>query len=118
MRVFNFWLAASLSIVCFQAAAGTASFVAQVSKVLVDDTYYGGCMAQLTQSPTASLPACSANWLTFDCDATFPESTKSNALNKFSQAQLALITGREVFVSFTDARIANGYCLANRIDLR
>lgn len=114
IRLVTLLLAMLASHVVF---ATNASIRANVTQILIDDTYYGGCMAQFTEDPAVALPGCSASWLTFDCLAAFPETTKSMATNKLSQAQLALLTGRAVSVSFTDSRKASGYCFVYRIDL-
>ena len=107
-----------VSLISVDALAATSSMTTVVKRVLVDDSNYGGCMAQFTDSPTTTLTGCGNDWLTFDCLAAFPNGSKSTAQNKLSQAQLALVTGRAVYVKFTDTRKANGYCFAQRIDVQ
>lgn len=99
-------------------SAATSSLTTNVRRVLVDDSNYGGCMAQFTDNPRSTLTDCGNEWLTFDCFSAFPGNSKSAAQNKLSQAQLALVTGRKVYVKFTDTRKANGYCFAQRIDVQ
>lgn len=106
-------MALSLSV-----KADNATFDAEVNRVLIDDANYSGCMVSLTTDPQSKLPGCGAQWVTLDCLKAFPESSGSIATNKLSQAQLALITGRSVRVRVTDTRKANGYCFAQRIDVR
>ena len=98
--------------------ADNATFDADVNRVLIDDSNYSGCMVSLTTDPQSKLPSCGAEWVTLDCLKAFPESSGSIATNKLSQAQLALVTGRSVRVRVTDTRKANGYCFAQRIDVR
>ena len=88
-----------------------------VQRILVHDTEFGGCMALMSVDPQTKIAACDANWLTFDCLAAFPGSTKAGGAAKLSQAQLALVSGNTVQVRFTDSYRANGYCFANRIDV-
>ena len=98
--------------------AEDATFDADINRVLIDDAYYAGCMVSLTTDPQSKLASCGAEWVTLDCLKEFPESSGSIATNKLSQAQLALVTGRSVRVRVTDTRKANGYCFAQRIDVR
>lgn len=113
-----------LSIVALLAAASTSAmsaestFSAEVERVLVDDSRFAGCMVMLSTDPAATLPNCGRYWATLDCLKEFPESSGSIASNKLAQAQLALVTGRSVTMRVTDTRIANGYCFAERIDVK
>lgn len=112
-----------LSVLCAlvlhsaSAQAASSAIVANVTKILVDDANFGGCMVKFSVDPSVNLAGCAANFLTFDCNADFPESTKANAQTKLGQAQLALVSGRGVYVKYTDDRKANGYCFARRIDV-
>ncbi len=69
------------------ALAGSASVVANVTRVLViaSDTF-GGCMAQLSVDPQSVLPLCAKNWVTFSCTGTFTEPVR--AYRMLDQAQL------------------------------
>ena len=98
--------------------AEEAMIDAEVNRILIDDSNYSGCMVSLTTDPQSKLPSCGAEWVTLDCLKAFPESAGSIATNKLSQAQLALVTGRSVRLRVTDTRKANGYCFAQRIDVR
>ena len=95
-----------------------STFNAEVQRVLVDDQRYAGCMVQLSVDPQQTLPSCGRYWATLDCLKEFPESAGSITSNKLAQAQLALVTGRAVTMRVTDTRIANGYCFAERIDVK
>ena len=90
---------------------------ADVTALLVDDTDFGGCMAELSPGPQTILGDCGGDWVTFDCLGGFPEGTKANASQKFSQAQLALVMSNKVRVYISNDRKANGFCFATRIDI-
>ena len=106
-----------LSLVSLPGQAAVGYMTARVVSVLVDDIDYAGCMVRVTQDPTSVLATCGADWLTLDCAAVFPGSTKSGGASKLSQAQLGLITGRSITFKFTDAQKANGKCLATRLSV-
>ena len=108
-------LAALASAGCI---AAEETFGSSVERVLVDDSRFAGCMIQLSNDPQKFLPACERFWVTLDCLNLFPESAEGIAQNKLSQAQLALVSGRKVTVRVTDRRVANGYCFAQRVDVR
>ena len=113
----------SLSVLLFLSVsanimAAESTFTAEVERVLVDDSRFGGCMVLLTTDPAETLPNCGRWWASLDCLKNFPESSGSIASNKLAQAQLALITGRSVTMRVTDTRVANGYCFAERIDVK
>ena len=118
MNIQRIALVVALTGVSVSLSAENATFDAQVSRILIDDSNYSGCMVSLTTDPQSQVPNCGSNWVTLDCLKNFPESTGAIATNKLSQAQLALITERTVRVRVTDTRKANGYCFAQRIDVR
>ena len=95
-----------------------ATFNSEVVQVLVDDSNYGGCMVRLSVDPQTQLANCGSQFASLDCLKQFPESTAGIAANKLAQAQLALVTGREVRLRITDTRKVNGYCFVNRIDVK
>ena len=107
-------------LLTFSGVVGAASsaFYANVTQIFVHDTTHGGCLVKLSKNPATYLPACGANWLSLDCLAEFPESTRSIASQKLGMAQLAFITSGQVRVEFTDSRTVNGYCFARRLDVR
>lgn len=96
-------------------AQNTAQFTANVLEILIDDTDFGGCMARLSTDPEERVATCGTAWVTFDCLAAFPNSTKGQAQAKLGAAQLAYVTGNTVRVTITDASTANGKCLASKI---
>lgn len=106
-----------LMITSINAFSDTSTFIGTIERVLIDDVYYGGCMIQVSESISSKLPACNEGWVSLDCRSAFPETTKSIAAHKLSQAQLALVADKTVYLEVTDTRKANGYCLATRIDV-
>ena len=118
MSVLKSSIAALLLVASTNAISAESTFTAEVERVLVDDSRFAGCMVLLTTDPAATLPNCGRYWATLDCLKEFPESTGSIASNKLAQAQLALVTGRSVTMRVTDTRMANGYCFAERIDVK
>ncbi len=79
---------------------------------------YGGCMAYLAVpvGSATNSPNCPGNWVAFSCDGTY--TSKDTAQMMLDQAQLAWATKRMVLVYVDDTRLHNGYCFANRIDVR
>ena len=96
--------------------AATESVAAEVKRTLtVADEKFGGCMVQLSVSPSEKGLDCSTKWVTFSCTGTY--TSKSSALRMYDSAQLAFVTGREVQVWVDDTKKHNGHCFANRIDV-
>lgn len=86
---------------------------ATVTRTLItSDTSLGGCMAAL------SLPVgtgCTSNWVTFSCSGNFTD--KDRAYRMLDMAQMAYSLGKHVTVYVDTAKLHNGYCFANRIDV-
>lgn len=98
------------------AFAATGSLTAKVVRTLVTNgSSFGGCMVALSVSPATVLPSCAAGWLSFSCTGDFTDPVR--AYRMLDQAQLAHVTGRNIFIQFTDAALHNGYCVATRIDV-
>jgi len=96
--------------------AATAGLVANVTTVMVaNDGNFGGCMALLSVDPQSVLPACGGGWVTFSCTGDFGDQTL--AYRSLDQAQLALASGKSIYVTIDDSKRHNGYCFANRIDV-
>lgn len=106
------------SMISHNAFSEDKTFNSEVVQVLVDDSNYGGCMVRLSVDPQTQLANCGSGFASLDCLKQFPESTAGIAANKLAQAQLALVTGREVRLRITDTRKVNGYCFVNRIDVK
>ena len=98
------------------AVAASASVTAQITRVLLtSNDNYGGCMAKLSADPAIELPACKPSWLSFSCTGDFTDAVR--AYRMLDQAQLAIATGNQVEIWYTDSSLHNGYCVATRIDM-
>ena len=86
-----------------------------VTRITTDASSYAGCLARITVNPADSLAACGDNHVTMGCDGTLGVS-KSTAAQLFSAMQLALVTGNQMRIRVDDSKIANGFCMATRID--
>jgi len=110
-------ISAALLLFSGQALAEYAFVTAQVKRVLVvGGGTYGGCMAQLSVSPSSLLPGCSDSWVSFSCSGDFTDRVR--AYQMLDSAKLALATGKQVYVVFRDDMTHNGYCFADRIDVK
>ena len=89
---------------------------ATVERTLVENDAFGLCMALIAPGPETVLPSCGSGWVTFSCSGDFNSKSAGNL--KFQTAQLALLTDEEIGLWIDDARKHNGYCFAQRIDLR
>ena len=98
-------------------AADVARFNTSVTRVLVHSNYFGQCMAQVTEDIPSLLPNCLGGWVTFDCSAELPGSTRLNSSEKFNVAKTALLMEKSVYLEVVDNQTINGYCLAARIDM-
>jgi len=109
-------IGAALGVPVSYAVADTTRITAKVRRVLVhgDDTF-GGCMANLSVNVKDSLPSCGNSWVTFSCSGDFTDPVR--AYRMLDQAQLALSTGKKVYVQVRDNQKHNGYCFAKRIDV-
>lgn len=97
------------------ALAETSSYKAKVVQTQTHSRNFGGCMAKLQPGPeTLGGVSCKAGWVTFSCTGDF--GTKSSGQNSLSQAQLAMIRDKPVFVVVDDGFKHNGYCYAPRVD--
>lgn len=111
-------LASSLMLLFFlteSSLAATAGKKVNVEAILLDDTAYGGCMAKVSPSPaTYNGVSCAANYVTFSCTGEY--NSKSISANKFAAAQLAYVTGNQLYIIVDDTKKHNGYCYAKRVD--
>lgn len=94
--------------------AFAAGLTSKVTRILIDDVNYGGCMAQLETPPSTSGLICKDSWVTFSCTGEF--NSKSQAAIKVSAAQLALVTQTPLYIQVDDTKKHNGYCFAPRVD--
>ena len=89
----------------------------RVTETLVDTSRFGQCMVRLGNDVDipSYVPLCKAKYVTFDCGAELPGSTRINSLEKFDSAKMAHALKRKVSVLVTDNQTINGYCLATQI---
>lgn len=114
MRVLFFFLFFSPLFVF----AENKYFSTPINQVLVHSSLMGQCMALTDVDLSTELPGCSQGWVTFDCGAELPDSTRINSWEKFNVAQNALITERQVLLGVTNDQSINGFCFAFRVDLK
>ena len=110
-------LAIVLGLAVGPVQAANHYWTAKVTSILVDDSQYGGCMALLEPGPNAQGQInCGAPFASMSCDGTF--NSKSDAANKLSALQLAMITDTVVGVRVDDARKVPGteFCFVMRVD--
>ena len=90
-----------------------------ITKTLIDSSRFGQCMVRLADSVDiqSSLPLCKPKFVTFDCGAELPNSTRINSLIKFESAEMAHALSRKVTLLVTDSQTINGYCLATQIQV-
>ena len=100
-----------------QVVGDVARFNTEITRIMVHGSLYGQCMARVTQDIPSLLPNCNAFYVTFDCAADLPDTTRMNSSEKFNVAKTALVMGRPVFLEVIDTQTINGFCLVNRIDM-
>lgn len=89
-----------------------------VREVLLDDVKFGQCLARVRGIAIPErLPLCKADYVTFDCAAELPGSSKSVNSKKFDMANIALIAKRDVAFLITDEKTINGYCYVTQARL-
>lgn len=103
-----------LSVLIPSAASAQIGWVfTNIQGVIIDSERFGTCMALIGELP--SNVSCANRWVTFSCSGDFNPS--NIGWKKYEQAQIAMIAGNEVRVFVDDARLHNGNCFVERIDL-
>lgn len=96
------------------ATGALREYTGTVNRILVDEGYYGGCMAEMIPSIRDQGINC-GTWVSFDCNGTY--GSKSDGRNMLSSAQLALVTGTQIFLVLdTNKKFQELYCKAVRVD--
>lgn len=98
-------------------STAVATWVTQVTDVMIDSTLYGGCMAKVTSGPvTNGLSAtCNNSWVSMDCFGNFY--AKADGNRKLSAAQLAYVSSGNVRIRVRDTYTYNvNYCVVERMD--
>ncbi len=99
------------------ADAAQVKVTATVTKTMVaDNDRWGGCVASLDVKLAAKGLDCPGKSVSFSCSGDF--TTKDIAYRMFDTAQMAYAMGHRVVVTVDDAKKHNGYCYANRIEVR
>ena len=111
LRLISFFLMMAVAGSAFSANAWVTG---KVTRTLIDDTYFGGCMIVLLPGPETLGLNCPAVWVTLNCSGDY--NSKEVGYQKLQAAQLALVTGTTVHVWVDDTKKHNGYCYARRID--
>lgn len=110
------------------AASGTClaqAMLVNVSNITVTtDGSYGGCMIKISPinaindqagvAPGNGTGQCQTGFLSLDCDGNYLTSKKSSS--QMTAAQLAYVTGKQMYVVVDTTKKNNYYCLASRID--
>ena len=111
--------------ITFTSAVGAATqwYTAVVDRVLVDarptgvdSLVYGGCAAKVTPAASTVLAGCGASYVSFSCSGDF--NSKSDGKAKFELAQLAFVTGNQIEVNINDAKLHNGQCYVEAINVK
>ena len=107
-------------LVCIGAMPGSLRaeefLTTKVKALVTDGSRFGGCIAYLEHSLSA--PECQENarYVSFDCLGTSGVLAKATAQNMYGVAQLAYVTGNDVYVGALSTVVLNGVCLASRIN--
>ena len=115
MKALKLGLCGLLVLMTSQTAlAATALWNTKVTRIIYDETLYGGCAAKLTVSPSDEGLNCTSVYVTMDCLGNTRSKTVGNTF--LSAAQLGLITDRTVKIKADDSVKINSMCLVTRID--
>jgi hypothetical protein len=99
--------------------AAEIGHIGTVSRLVIQPGTWGGCAVRMVPDPStvAGLESCLAHYVSLDCDATSGQSTKAQALNKLSNAQLAYAASMRYYVKVNPDIKLNGVCFAVRSDV-
>jgi hypothetical protein len=102
----------------FAAQAAPVAFFAKVTGVVASGDRFGGCMARLNPAPQTvpGLETCGNNFVSFDCNNDSGVSSRSGGTARYSNAQLALVTGANSFITVNPDVELNGRCFAEQIE--
>lgn len=106
-----------LTLVSTNLWADKGYVIANVTRILIQDGAYGGCMALLDKviATESNVPLnCPSRWVTFSCDGTY--NSQAIAYRKLDLAQKSEVTGHNAFIAIDDLKKHNGYCYAYRVD--
>ena len=95
------------------ASAYTFGITSKVKRILVDDTFYSGCMVYLDKDVGHGCPS---RWVSLDCKGLFNGKDKEVNKQKMAIAIEAAKNSRPVYLIVNPSHRANNYCVARRID--
>ena len=113
-------LVVGMMLVGGTAYAGEVQWQVSVDRILTDSFNFGGCIVKVSPDPISQGLQCSkGGWVTFACDGSLSDApayatSKSEAAQLYSSAQLAFITNAPMTVRATDDAQVDGYCVAFR----
>ena len=107
-------LALTASLMIGNANAVIEGVATKIDLLVTDGVNYGYCMARITTSLESTHPGCVIDYVSFGCQADPVVGVeKSTALRNWESAQLAFLTGRDVFLVIDSDRTYNEeYCVA------
>ena len=99
--------------------ANAVGILTTVTRIAIEPGRWGGCAARLASNPklVAGLESCGNWYVSFDCEASSGQGTKSEAQIRLAQAQLAFVAGKRLYVEVDPAVTLNGVCYASRADV-
>ncbi len=110
-----------VSSMAFASSAEATTFwhSGKIKRTLTDSLYYSGCMVLMdTSVGNAATNTCLANgWVSLDCKGLFNSKDISHGNRMYTAATSAAMAGKTVNLWINDANKANGYCVAQRIDV-
>lgn len=115
MRTLIFLFVVTVAIPTHAAQSWIWGF--RIWETVVDTNRFGQCMVRFASDVDipSYVPLCKEQYVTFDCGAELPGSTRVNSLEKFESAKMAHALKRKVAVLVTDDQTINGYCLVKQI---
>ncbi len=111
-----------VSSMAFASSAEASYFwhTGKIKRTLTDGQHYSGCMVLMDTSvaenvATNTCPA--TGWVALDCKGLFNSKDISHGNRMYTAATSAAMAGKTVRLWINDANKANGYCVAQRIDV-
>jgi hypothetical protein len=109
-----------VSSMAFASSAEARIFLhtGKISRTLTDSSNYSGCMVLTNTSVGNTTNTCPENgWVALDCKGLFNSKDISHGNRMYSAATSAAMAGKSVSFWINDENKANGYCVAQRIDV-
>jgi hypothetical protein len=109
-----------VSSMAFASSAEATRFwhTGKINQTLTDGQYYSGCMVLMDKAVGSSSNTCPASgWVALDCKGLFNSKDINHGNKMYTAATSAAMAGKTVNLMINDANKANGYCVAERIDV-